>query len=309
MKTIKLLISTSTLALFAACASAPPPVLLEARAAYQRAAGGPAERLTPAELHVAKQALDLAELTFKDEGGNDFKTVDRAYIAMRKAELAEAKAGLVEADKQAESAREIATRQLAEDASRTRSALTDANQQLAGTKEKLAGTQQALAGTKEQLMGTKEALAAEQIKREEAEKRAQQAANDLAKFAMVKQEPRGMVITLSGGVLFVSGKSELLPTAQAKLAQVAEALTKEDPDSRIVVEGHTDSQGSADLNQSLSTARAESVRSFLITRGVAADRISAVGLAFSRPIADNKSAEGRANNRRVEIIVQPQPTS
>lgn len=294
-KLIYTLSAAATLFMGAACASAPPPSLVEARAAYERAATGDAQRLAPADLHVARQALDLAEKTYEDEGATDHLTVDRSYIALRKAELAETRAATLDAEKLAESARETAVRQLAEDANRTRGQLNNAQQELAGTKEALAGTSQQ--------------LAAEQEAREAAEKRAAQASADLAKFAMVKQEPRGMVITLSGSVLFLTGKSELLPSAMAKLTQVGEALTREDPNSKIVVEGHTDSQGSQSLNETLSQARADSVRTFLISRGVAADRITAVGLAFSRPIGDNKTPEGRANNRRVEIIVTPQPNS
>lgn len=84
------------------------------------------------------------------------------------------------------------------------------------------------------------------------------------------------------------------------------ALSQGSPDPRIVVEGHTDSQGSQAFNLHLSTRRAQAVRDLLISRGVAEDRIRSEGLGFSRPIADNKSAEGRANNRRVELVIQPQ---
>ena len=126
-----------------------------------------------------------------------------------------------------------------------------------------------------------------------------------AKFASVKQEPRGMVITLSGSVLFASAKSDLLPTAQLKLNDVATALTREDPLSKIVVEGHTDSQGQPAYNQELSQRRAQVVRDYLVTRGMASDRIVAQGFGPTRTVADNSSAEGRANNRRVEIVVQP----
>ena len=108
-----------------------------------------------------------------------------------------------------------------------------------------------------------------------------------------------MVITLSGGVLFASAKSELLPTAVLKLNSVAEALTQQDPDSKMVVEGHTDSQGGQSYNQDLSQRRAEAVRSHLVGRGIAADRITAQGFGLTRPIADNTSAEGRANNRQI----------
>ena len=71
----------------------------------------------------------------------------------------------------------------------------------------------------------------------------------------------------------------------------------------MVVEGHTDSQGAAAFNQDLSQKRAESVRSYLVSHGIAADRITAQGFGPSRAVADNTSAEGRANNRRVEIVV------
>ena len=95
---------------------------------------------------------------------------------------------------------------------------------------------------------------------------------DLARIASVKQEARGMVITLSGSVLFASGKSDLLPDAQIKLNEVATALGQQDPDAKIVVEGHTDSQGASSFNQDLSQKRAESVRGYLVSRGIASDR-------------------------------------
>ena len=75
----------------------------------------------------------------------------------------------------------------------------------------------------------------------------------------------------------------------------------------MVVEGHTDSQGSASSNQDLSQRRAEAVRDYLVSRGIAGDRLTAQGFGPSRPIADNGTAEGRANNRRVEIVIPPTP--
>ena len=114
-----------------------------------------------------------------------------------------------------------------------------------------------------------------------------------------------MVITLSGSVLFASAKWDVLPDAYAKLDSVAKALTEQDPDAKIVVEGYTDSQGSAPFNQDLSQKRADSVRAYLVGHGIASDRVTAQGFGLARPIADNSSPEGRANNRRVEIVVQP----
>ena len=93
--------------------------------------------------------------------------------------------------------------------------------------------------------------------------------------------------------------------AIVKLNEVADALIKGNPDSNITVEGHTDSQGQRQYNMDLGEKRAKAVRDQLVSRGVAQDRIKAVGIGPDRPVADNKSAEGRANNRRVEIIVEP----
>jgi outer membrane protein OmpA-like peptidoglycan-associated protein len=110
------------------------------------------------------------------------------------------------------------------------------------------------------------------------------------------------VLTLSGSVLFATGKSTLLPTSKGRLNDVARAL-KEDPRS-ITIVGHTDSQGADEMNMKLSQARAESVRTYLTSQGVPADRVRAEGLGETQPVVDNGTAEGRANNRRVEIILE-----
>jgi outer membrane protein OmpA-like peptidoglycan-associated protein len=125
----------------------------------------------------------------------------------------------------------------------------------------------------------------------------------LAKIAQVKEEARGMVITLSGQVLFVTGKSELLPAAQDQLGVVAKALQDQGEIKPIVVEGYTDSVGSESSNMTLSQARAEAVRSFLVSKGLPSDKLTAVGKGKANPVASNDTADGRANNRRVEIIV------
>jgi outer membrane protein OmpA-like peptidoglycan-associated protein len=118
-----------------------------------------------------------------------------------------------------------------------------------------------------------------------------------------KEEARGIVITLSGGVLFETAKSTLMPSAQTKLDQVAAALIA-GPQRNIIVEGNTDSQGSESYNQGLSERRANAVRDYLVQKGVPSDRIQARGLGKDNPIADNASPEGRANNRRVEIVIE-----
>jgi outer membrane protein OmpA-like peptidoglycan-associated protein len=252
------------------CAATAPKELKDARATYRGVSEGPAATATPAELHTAHQALKLAEETFEDEG-DTASTRDRAYVAMRKAQLADTQARI----------------------NQTRHKLE--------TMQKSA--EQAQVATLQKTQGQ---LQASQSQLQEAERKRQEAEAQLAKLADVKQEDRGMVITLSGSVLFASGKSELLPSAQQRLTEVAQALKESSPEASIVVEGHTDSKGSETYNLDLSARRAEAVRSYLVTQGVSEQQIHSQGLGFSRPVADNKSAEGRANNRRVEIVVQPQ---
>ncbi len=279
MRPIKLfpIVSALCALIYGGCAHAVPKELADARTAYREAAAGPAQRENPAQLHTAERALALAEASFRDEG-DSVRTRDRAYVALRRSQRAEAEARQVEYERQ-----------------------------LALLEQNVSQRQQAeMARLRGQYQATQQALSAEQQARMEAESRAQSTASELARVATVKQEARGMVITLSGQVLFPSGKAELLPSARASLDQVANALLHANPDATIVVEGHTDSRGSEALNLDLSTRRAQVVREYLTAHGVAPERVRAEGFGFSRPVADNKTVEGRANNRRVEIVVQPQ---
>jgi outer membrane protein OmpA-like peptidoglycan-associated protein len=271
-------------------AAAVPPELASARTAYGRAASGPAASVAPTDLHQAKRSLDAAERSFEEDGDSQV-TRDLGYAAERQVEIAESRARAIQTAAGTEQIEE--QRLVATEAQRRQTAeqLAQANQQISAQNQAMQAQQAALQG--------------EVQRRQEAEKRASDAAATLAKLASVKQEPRGMVITLSGSVLFASGKSELLPSAQAKLDQIGTALTEQDPESTMVVEGHTDSQGAEQFNQQLSQRRAESVRSYLISRGIASDRITAEGHGLSQPVADNGTPEGRANNRRVEIVVKP----
>jgi outer membrane protein OmpA-like peptidoglycan-associated protein len=125
-----------------------------------------------------------------------------------------------------------------------------------------------------------------------------------AESLAIKDEPRGTVITVK--VPFKTGKSDLPPKAAEQLAPVADAL-KLTKDREILVEGHTDSQGSADKNLDLSQKRAETVRDYLISRQVPANEVSATGVGETQPQDDNATAEGRANNRVVQIVVKKKP--
>jgi outer membrane protein OmpA-like peptidoglycan-associated protein len=272
----------------AACATAlPPEDLITARATYARASAGPAAALDPADMHTAAESLQMAETSF-DKNGDTPGTRDLAYVADRRAQIAEARSGAIAANGQQQDT---------------------LNNMHAAETSQLATTSGQLGQANAQIALQGQALATETQRRKEADARAAKAAADLAAFASVKQETRGMVITLSGAVLFASNKWELLPSAQAKLGEVAQALTQQDGQSKIIVEGHTDSQGGASFNQDLSQRRAQAVRDYLVTRGMAADRITSQGFGLTRPIADNGTAEGRADNRRVEIIVQSGSTA
>lgn len=292
MNTVQTLALSLLLCTAAGCATVAPTELVSARIAYARAVQGPTASVNPADLHTAKEALDAAELSFENDGDTP-ATRDLGYVAERRTQTAEARARAMQVTAQKD---EVVARMH----STTESQAKASSAELGRANQQLASQGQAL-------VSQGAALETEVARRKEAEKRAAQAAADLAKFASVKQEARGMVITLSGAVLFRSGQSDLLPTAQLKLNEVADALTKQDPDSKIVVEGHTDSQGSAASNQDLSQRRAQTVRDYLVSRGIASDRLTSAGFGPTRSIADNTSAEGRANNRRVEIVIQPKP--
>ncbi len=288
----------------AGCGASPPPdMLIEARRAYRSAADSPGSNLAPVELEEARQALDRAEAFFGDDPDGR-PTIDEAYIALRKAERALARGAEEVARRELDDHRDEQERLEAEYLRRTQQRLRVTQGQLEEERRRLAERTEDLETSQEQLEARSEELQSERAARERAEQEAAAAIESLRRVAQVQEEQRGLVITLSGAVLFSSGSAELLPLAQQKLSQVAETLN--DHEGRtILVEGHTDSRGSDRTNQRLSQERADSVRTYLVSQGVEADRIRARGLGESRPIADNRTPDGRANNRRVEIVVEP----
>ena len=236
----------------------------------------------------AKQALDKAEAVHNSDPQSDAER-SYAYVAQRRAELALALADNAKAKQQADAA----AAHYAELQDKLR---TSAVAQLGAERTQVSQLGSAL-------QQSQTGLAAETDARKAAEARAARAMESLNKIAQVKEESRGMVITLSGQVLFVTGKSELLPAAQDQLDQVAKALKDQGEIKPMVVEGYTDSVGTDASNLTLSKNRAEAVRSYLVSKGIPSDKITSVGKGKANPVASNDTADGRANKRRVEIVI------
>ena len=116
-----------------------------------------------------------------------------------------------------------------------------------------------------------------------------------------QQTDRGLVLTV-GDVLFAVGKAEVAPGGQRSIDQLAQFL-KTYPRRRVLIEGHTDNTGNEDFNVKLSQQRADSVRSLLVARGVAPERIATRGHGPKYPIVENATPAGRQQNRRVEVLV------
>jgi outer membrane protein OmpA-like peptidoglycan-associated protein len=115
---------------------------------------------------------------------------------------------------------------------------------------------------------------------------------------------RSIMLSLPDGVTFDTGSYMLHPQFRPTLDKIAQSL-KDYPNSLIDVYGHTDSTGSAQLNQTLSENRARTVGDYLSMQGVSQARIRTQGYGASMPVADNATPEGRAKNRRVEIKIVP----
>jgi outer membrane protein OmpA-like peptidoglycan-associated protein len=123
----------------------------------------------------------------------------------------------------------------------------------------------------------------------------------IANVTGIRETDRGLAVVVGQG-LFASGQSSLSARAREEVARIA-AVLRQFADNRISVEGHTDSVGSEVSNQRLSEQRAESVRAALIAEGVDPGRVDGVGFGQNQPIASNDTAAGRAENRRVEIVI------
>jgi outer membrane protein OmpA-like peptidoglycan-associated protein len=120
--------------------------------------------------------------------------------------------------------------------------------------------------------------------------------------ATIERVGEGIKITFNSGILFDVDKSNLRPEAVTNLQKLAVILNKYE-DTRVLIEGHTDSTGSEEHNRDLSISRAQSVATTLSSDQVNATRFTIMGYGEAQPVADNGSTEGRQANRRVEIAI------
>ncbi len=159
------------------------------------------------------------------------------------------------------------------------------------------------------------ALAAEQARAEQAEhelvrlraeheKSRAELTNTLSRLTQVREEARGVIVTLPGNIFFNVNKADVKPAMQIQLTKIAKALAAV-PDQQLLIEGHTDSDGSSEYNLSLSESRALSVQKILLAGGITAERMDIKGYGESKPLADNTTPAGKAQNRRVEIVLVP----
>ena len=267
----------------------------KAKAAYDQAEAYAANRKQSRKVvaMAARTAIQLLEdariISLKRQDEERQEMERQAAAAQAKAE-AEAKAA-EEARRQAElaAAREAqmrAERAAAEAKLKAEAAIKEAAAQAEAERQRQAARQAREAAEKAEQ--DKQALRARLL-------------DQLNRILDTRDTSRGLVVNMAD-VLFDTGKYNLRPEAREKLAKMSGIILAY-PGLVLAVEGHTDSTGSDAFNEKLSEQRADTVRQYLVDQGLAADSISSEGFGKAMPIADNATAEGRQQNRRVEIIV------
>jgi outer membrane protein OmpA-like peptidoglycan-associated protein len=266
------------LAMVAGCGGPPQdnPMIDGARAAYQRVAEDPEiGRHAPVALEEAREELSRAVALWQQKAPREI--VDHhAYLAQQRAEIARQRARMV----RAETAIQDLERELAQVQLEARTADAEAAEARARAERTRAERARAEA--------------------EAAMRRARELSERVSELE-AELTHRGLVLTLSD-VLFDVGRAQLREGATRTIGALVEFLN-EYPERRVLIEGHTDSTGSRDLNMRLSNDRAQAVQAALVARGISAGRIATVGLGPDFPVASNANAAGRQQNRRVEIII------
>jgi outer membrane protein OmpA-like peptidoglycan-associated protein len=286
-----LILIGASVSLFAACATAPQPSeqVEQARAEIANLAAQPlAQQAASTDLDSARRDLQRAEVAQQQHDAPAI--VDHfGYLALRHAQAGEARVGEAMARQEVVRANEERNRILL--ANRTREAQ---NAQVQAQNSQL---QAQSAQLQAQSAQTQADIAKSQAQDAQAQLAAtQQQLADL----QAKKTDRGLVVTL-GDVLFDTGQASLKPGADLVLGRLANFLMN-NGQTKIIIEGHTDSRGSDEYNEQLSERRARAVANALVSRGVSNDSFTTVGRGKDFPVASNDTPEGRQQNRRVEII-------
>lgn len=309
-----------------ACASNAPNAAIEnARTIVGRTGAEPeVSRRALLELKAARDAIDAADSSWKNEH-DDAEATHLAYVATQRAEVARLLARSRQFDDEIKDARSAGDRLRLDartrEAEEARALASNARDQAAAAQlqaresqaQALVAQQNAASATRmaaaerAQSVAAQEAAAAERARAEQAlvsADAAQQRVRELEaqmRDIEAKQTERGLLVTL-GDVLFAFNKAELTAQAGPRLDKLASFL-KQFPQRKLLVEGYTDGVGSEAYNNELSQRRAESIRDALAQRGVDDTRIVTKGYGKAYPVGDNANPEGRAMNRRVEVII------
>lgn len=244
-----------------------------------------------ADILARQQQLDTLRQSLEAEAAaraqRDKQEQEAIAAAQARRQQADAEAAALRA--QAESA--------AQQAQAANAAAQQAHAQAEQANVQAQQAQAAAQSAQAQLEETRRQLAAS-----DAETRRLRIQNELSRIATTRSEQRGLIVTLNGGILFDTGKTALKPGAKSTLSKIAKQL-QTDPSLKIAVEGHTDNVGGTAMNQTLSEKRANAVRDYLVSAGISSDHITADGKGEESPIATNKTAAGRQQNRRVELVI------
>jgi outer membrane protein OmpA-like peptidoglycan-associated protein len=281
-----LIAATVASVLLAACAAAPlkPDGAAEVRNRLTQLQSDPnLGSRAPLAMKEADVAVSTAELPQADKD----LAAHRVYLADRKVETARAQAQTRFAEDQ----------RGALSAQRERARLDSRTQEADVAKGQAATARMSAASSEQEAAAAR--MSAASSEQEAAELQRQIDA------LQAKVTDRGLVLTL-GDVLFETGRADLKAGAAVNLGKLVAFLTKY-PERVVAIEGYTDSVGSDGYNQALSQRRAESVRSYLVRAGIEPGRLSASGMGKNDPVADNDSAIGRQQNRRVAVIINDPP--
>jgi outer membrane protein OmpA-like peptidoglycan-associated protein len=283
--------------------------LMQAETVYRQKQGKPA--IESAARETAQTAEEARVMAVKQRAEDDAQAkaaAEKLAAQEREAKAradaeAEAKrrAEAEEAQKQAEAAKAEAERLKAEAEQAAQEAARQKEEAEKAKAEAIA-QQQALAA--ETAKAQQAAAQSEQL-RQQAEKDKQEMRarllQQLNAVLATRDTARGLIANMSD-VLFKTGSYELMPTARERLAKVS-GIVLAYPGLHLQVEGHTDSTGGDEFNQTLSEQRAGAVRDYLVQQGIATNSIEARGFGKTEPIASNDTAEGRQQNRRVELVL------